>query len=253
VTLNSKGKSNYMKKFILAILAAVSVTAYADNLSGSAGFGTDYRFRGISQTQDGASVQASVTYTSNYGVYVSGAARSVSAQEYANSSGAEVDGVIGFKKELFNGLTLDVGSANYFYPGATTDNTDKNFTTNELFAGLGYGPVSVKYNRSMGDYFGIANSNGTQYFQADVKYPVPGFEKVNLLAHAGRTYVGQNQDNLNYADYNLGASYNFYKSWTASARWYKNGSFGSEVKTADTVDGQKLYKQTVGLVVSTSF
>jgi len=35
-----------------------------------------------------------------------------------------------------------------------------------------YGPVTVKASQAVTDYFGIANSRGTRYYQADVAYPI---------------------------------------------------------------------------------
>jgi uncharacterized protein (TIGR02001 family) len=170
---------------------------------------------------------------------------------YTNGSGLESDVYAGFKKDIYKGLTIDVGSYNYFYPRATTSaNTGSNFDTYEGFLGLGYGPVSAKYSRTLGNgYFGTANARGSEYFQADVNYPVTG--KISVLAHAGRTNVA-NSSSLNYSDYNVGLGYDL-QGWNIAAKYYTNTSEGSGFQTANTINGQKLYKNAGVLSVSKSF
>ena len=193
-----------MKKLFLAFMLAVGFATAQAEVTGNLGLTSDYRFRGISQTQNAPAVQGGVDYTHSSGFYVGNWNSSVSSQMYTNGSGVESDLYVGFKKDIYKGLTLDVGSYNYFYPRAT-NGTSTNFDTNELFVGLGYGPVSVKYSQSLSNYFGTANSKNSQYYQADLVQPI-GKTKVSLLAHAGRTEVN-NSSSLNYSDYNVGLGY----------------------------------------------
>jgi uncharacterized protein (TIGR02001 family) len=244
-----------MKKLFLALLMAVGITAAHAQVTGNLGLTTDYRFRGVSQTQNAPAVQGGVDYAHSSGFYVGNWNSSVSSQMYTNGAGVESDLYAGFKKDIYKGLTIDVGSYNYFYPRATTSaNTGSNFDTYEGFIGLGYGPVSVKYNRTLGNgYFGTANARGSEYFQADLAYPVPfkGFEKVSLLAHAGRTEVA-NSSNLNYNDFNVGLGYDL-KGWNIAAKYYTNTSEGSGFQSANTINGQKLYKNATVLSVTKAF
>jgi uncharacterized protein (TIGR02001 family) len=243
-----------MKKLFLALMMAVGFASAQAQVTGNLGLTSDYRFRGISQSQNAPAVQGGVDYAHSSGFYVGNWNSSVSSQLYTNGAGVESDLYAGFKKDIYKGLTLDVGSYNYFYPRATTAGTGSNFDTYEGFLGLGYGPVSVKYNRTLGNsYFGTANAQGTQYYQADVAYPLPikGLEKVSFLAHAGHTNVANN-NSLDYSDYNVGLGYDL-KGWQFAAKYYTNTSMTNSFQTANTVSGQKLYKNTGVFSVTKTF
>jgi uncharacterized protein (TIGR02001 family) len=197
-------------------------------------------------------VQGGVDYAHSSGFYVGNWNSSVSSQMYTQGAGIESDVYAGFKKDIYKGLTIDVGSYNYFYPRANTSaSTGSEFDTYEGFVGLGYGPVSVKYNRTLGNgYFGTANARGTEYYQADVNYPI-GASKISVLAHAGRTNVA-NSSSADYNDFNFGLGYDL-KGWNIAAKYYTNSSMSSTFKTADTINGQKLYKNAAVLSVTKAF
>jgi len=240
-----------MKKLFLALMMVAGISVAQAQVTGNLGLTSDYRFRGVSQTQNAPAVQGGIDYTHSSGFYVGNWNSSVSSQMYTNGSGVESDLYAGFKKDIYKGLTLDVGSYNYFYPRAT-NNTSTNFDTNELFAGLGYGPVSVKYSQSLSNYFGTANSKNTQYYQADIAQPLTYISKnLSLLAHVGRTEVNNNS-NLNYTDYNVGLGYNL-QGWELAAKYYTNSGTTSTFQTANTINGQRLYKDAAVVSVSKSF
>jgi uncharacterized protein (TIGR02001 family) len=233
-----------MKKLLLALFAIAGITSAHAQVTGNLGLASDYRFRGISQTQNGPAVQGGIDYTHSSGLYIGNWNSSVSSQQYTNGAGVESDLYAGYKKNIYKGLTLDVGSYNYFYPNAT-NGKNPNFNTQELYAGLGYGPVAVKYSRSTSNYFGTQNSAGTQYYQADVKQsfaPVTAkLKDLSLVAHYGRTAVANN-GNLSYNDINVGLVYALPQAWEIGARYYTNTSLTSQSKSASTINGQQLYK-----------
>ena len=240
-----------MKKLLLALFAIAGITAAHAEVTGNLGLTSDYRFRGVSQSQNAPAVQGGVDYAHSSGLYVGNWNSSVSSQLYTNGSGVESDLYAGYKKDIYKGITVDVGSYNYFYPRATTAGTGSNFDTYEGYVGLGYGPVSVKYNRTLGNgYFGTANAQGTAYYQADVAYPIAG-SKISLLAHAGKTNVA-NSSSLDYNDYNFGVGYDL-QGWALAAKYYTNGDKTSTFNTANTVNGQKLYRNAAVFSVSKAF
>lgn len=243
-----------MKKVLLALLMAAGVSVAQAQVTGNLGLTSDYRFRGISQSQNAPAVQGGVDYAHSSGFYIGNWNSSVSSQVYTHGAGIDSDVYAGWKGDIYKGLTLDVGSYNYFYPRATTAGTGSNFDTYEAFVGLGYGPVAVKYSQTLGNgYFGTTNARGTNYTQADVNYPLPfsGFEKVSLLAHAGHTNVSHSS-NLDYNDFNFGVGYDL-TGWNLAAKWYTNSAMTSTFTNASTVGGQKLYKNAAVLSVSKSF
>lgn len=240
-----------MKKLFLALLMAVGFASAQAQVTGNLGLTSDYRFRGISQSQNAPAVQGGVDYNHSSGFYVGNWNSSVSSQVYTNGAGIESDLYAGWKKDVYKGVTVDVGSYNYFYPRATTSAaTGSNFDTYEGFIGLGYGPVSAKYSRTLGNgYFGTANARGTAYYEANVNYPVT--QKISLLAHAGHTNVA-NGSNLDYNDFNVGAGYDL-DGWQLAAKWYTNSAMTSTFTTANTVTGQKLYKNAAVFSVTKGF
>jgi uncharacterized protein (TIGR02001 family) len=239
-----------MKKLLVALMLASGFAAYAQ-VTGNMTITSDYRFRGVSQTQNASAIQGGVDYSNANGLYVGNWNSSVSSQLYTNGAGMESDLYAGVKKEVMKDVTLDVGSMNYFYPRATTSTSSTtNFDTNELYGGLSYKDmITTKYSQSVSNYFGTANSKNSKYIQADVTLPIAG--KLVAVAHAGRTNVA-NSASLNYTDYNAGVVYDL-QGWAVAAKYYTNTSKGSGFQSANTVNSQKLYKDLVVLSVSKSF
>jgi uncharacterized protein (TIGR02001 family) len=235
-----------MKKSLL-ILALLSAGLVQAQVTTNLGATSDYRFRGISQTQNAPALQGGIDYADKSGVYIGNWNSSVSSQLYTNGSGLESDLYAGYKKEVA-GVTLDVGSYNYFYPRASVGST--NYNTKEVYVGAAKGPVSVKVSQSLGDYFATSNSKGTKYYQADVTYPIAG-TKVSVLAHAGKTDIANNTT-LDYTDYNFGVGYNI-AGFDVSAKYYTNSNKTTTFETANTLNGQKLYKNAAVLSVSKTF
>lgn len=235
-----------MKQLFLALLLAVGFTAAQAQVTGNLGLSSDYRFRGISQSQNAPAVSGGIDYAHSSGFYVGNWNSSVSSQLYTNGAGVESDLYAGYKKDIYKGLTVDVGSYNYFYPRATVNGTGSNFDTYEAFVGLGYGPVAVKYSQTLGNgYFGTTNAKNTNYTGADINQsfePLSAkLKDLSFLAHYGHTSVA-NSSNLNYNDMNVGLGYVLPKDWNISAKYYTNSSMTGTFQNANTVNGQKLYK-----------
>ena len=237
-----------MKK-ILAIVAMALITATAAQaqITGNLGLTSDYRFRGVSQTQNAPAVQGGIDYNHVSGLYIGNWNSSVSSQMYTNGAGVESDVFAGFRKQVFGNFVVDVGSYNYFYPRAGTNGS---FDTNEVFAGIGYKElVSVKYSHALSDYFGTANSKNSFYVQADAAIPLA--RNLQLVAHIGHTNVA-NSSSLDYTDYNVGLGYDL-KGWNLAAKYYINDNKTSTFMTANTVGGQKLYKDALVFSVAKTF
>ena len=234
-----------MKKFLLA-LALFSGLAQAQ-VSGNFGLTSDYRFRGVSQTQNALAVQGGIDYAHESGLYIGNWNSSVSSQFYTEGAGIESDIYVGFKKE-FNGVTVDLGTLNYIYPRAK-NGTATDFNTHELYVGAGVGPLTAKISQSTGNYFGTANSKGSRYYELNMTQPLVG--KLSAVAHVGRTVVANNAT-LNYTDANVGLSYDI-DGYVISGRVYKNSSKGSAFEAANTVNGQRLYRDAVVIGVAKSF
>ena len=232
-----------MKKVILALLLVAGFSAANAEITGNAALTSDYRFRGVSQTQNAPAIQGGVDITTSTGLYIGNWNSSISSEMYPGVAGIESDVYAGFKKE-FGGIKVDAGVISYMYPRATTDTN-----TNEVYVGASFNVLSVKYSRSMSNYFGVADSKNSSYVQADANVPVAG--KLSAVAHYGRTSVANNSA-LDYADYNVGAAYDL-DGWIVAAKYHANTSKGANFETVNTVNNQKLYKSAVVVSVSRSF
>jgi uncharacterized protein (TIGR02001 family) len=244
-----------MKKLLVALFAAAGITSAYAQVTGNLGLTSDYRFRGVSQTQNAPAVQGGLDYAHKSGLYIGNWNSSVSSDVYTKGAGVESDLYAGYKKEIFKDITIDVGSYNYFYPRATTSaKTGSNFDTYEGFVGLGYKDIiSAKYSRTLGNgYFGTANAQGTTYMQADGKLPVPVVKNLAVVAHYGRTNVA-NSSALDYNDINAGIVYTLPKEFDLGVKYYTNSSMTSTFQNANTVNGQKLYKNAVVVSLTKTF
>ena len=237
-----------MKKLVLAVLMLAGFGVAQAQVTGNVGATSDYRFRGISQTQNSQALQGGVDYADKSGFYIGNWNSSVSNLLYTDSIGLENDLYAGFKKEIIKGVTVDVGSYNYFYSQAA-NRFVSNSNTHEVYAAVGYGPMVAKYSQSLGDSFGVANSKSSKYVQADLKLPIAA--KLTADAHVGHTMVA-NHSTTDYTDYKVGATYNL-AGFALGAHYFTNKGLASAVKTANTVNGEQLYKSAFVFSVAKSF
>ena len=236
-----------MKKTMFTLLFATCGIAQAQ-VSGNIGATSDYRFRGISQTQKSVALQGGIDYADKSGFYVGNWNSNVSSKMYTDSTGLESDLYAGFKKELVKGVTVDVGTYNYFYSQAANKFASTS-NTHEVYLGVAAGPVSVKYSRSLSDYFGVKNSKDSQYFQADLAYPIT--KNLTADAHYGRTIVA-NHANSGYDDVKVGATYDLV-GYRVGAHYFTNRGLTAAAMTTNTISGQKLYENAVVVSVSKLF
>lgn len=92
-------------------------------VTGSVGIVSDYRFRGVSQSDVELAVQGGFTIAHESGIYASTWASNLSGWGTFGGANMELDLVAGYKAALGSGATLDVGATWYMYPGGF-DNTD---------------------------------------------------------------------------------------------------------------------------------
>jgi hypothetical protein len=139
-------------KFHIAAVAALSflpaVPALAQDtdppapvtVSGSVALVSDYRFRGVSQTDEEMAIQGGFTVSHESGLYASTWASNLSGWGTFGGANMELDLVGGYKMDIGGGGAIDVGVTWYMYPGGA-QKTD--FA--EIYAKLSgsAGPVSL--------------------------------------------------------------------------------------------------------------
>lgn len=236
-----------MKKLLLAIATMFYAGVAGAQLTGNMNLTTDYRFRGLSQTQNSAAVQGGIDYAHKSGFYVGNWNSSISSDLYNAASGLESDVYGGVRTNLAKGIAVDVGVYAYMFPRAALNG--KKYDTQEVYAGIVVGPLSAKVSQSLNDYFGAANSQGTRYYQVGADIPV--IKNLTLQAHAGRTDVA-NSNTADYTDYRVGATYD-QKGWLVGAHYVTVKGYSRGFEAANTVNGQQLYKDTVVVSVGRKF
>lgn len=187
-----------MKKTLLALsLAAVlmplsSQVVKAEGVSANVGVFSDYRFRGITQTDTKPALQGGFDYSHSSGFYAGNWNSSL-------ATGTELDFYFGYTTEV-GGINIDVGNLYYYYPNST------DWNTNELYLGLGFGPVTFKTSYATGDYFGVAGSKNHLYYNLSGSFPLSDTVSIDVAAgyHAGKGDQAKGYDYLVGASYALG-------------------------------------------------
>lgn len=214
-----------MKINLLCAAAAVAAAftgtaARADDgtpeftVTGSAALATQYRFRGISQSDNKAVVQAAITISHASGFYIATWGSSASGNSAVNIGGSEIDVYGGYTHALgATGLTFDGGLYGYLYPGGAKANGGLPIHYYELYGSLtkAIGPVSVKAGINWAPKQGYfddwkTNSRYNVYKYAEATVAVPG-TAATLHGHLGHTAGGFDYYGHGYFDYTVGASY----------------------------------------------
>jgi len=129
---------------VLALLIAAPALAQEESspftVSGSFGLASDYRFRGVSQTDKEMAVQGGITISHESGFYAGTWGSNLAGWGTFGGSNTELDLFGGYAIELMEGVKLDAGLTWFMYPGGS-DKTD----FGELFSKLSttVGPVSL--------------------------------------------------------------------------------------------------------------
>jgi hypothetical protein len=195
-------------------------------VAGSAAIVSDYRFRGVSQTDKGMAVQAGVTVTHESGFYAGVWASNLAGWGTFGGSNTELDLSGGYAAQI-GGAKVDVGLTWYMYPGGA-DVTDFAEPYVKVSATLGpvgalIGAAYAPQQRALGRWYfsgadaasGIYNAPGDKednlYLWTDASVGLPG-TPVTLKGHLGHSWgnpgLGPNGTSVaptgRYWDWSLG-------------------------------------------------
>ncbi|WP_347304489.1 TorF family putative porin [Croceibacterium sp. TMG7-5b_MA50] len=186
----------------LAATALVALPAHAQDavdppsdltVSGSVALVSDYRFRGVSQTDENMAVQGGITVAHASGAYVGTWASNLAGWGTFGGANMELDLFAGYAVPLGDsGVTLDAGLTWYMYPGGA-DDTD--FAEPYVKLSTDYGPVSalvgVAYapkQEALGNFSATPYSRGQKednlYIWTDLSTGIPN-SPFTAKAHAG--------------------------------------------------------------------
>ncbi len=256
---------------LIAVSAIAATPAFADEtdppsdvtITGSAAIVSQYRFRGLSQSNNQPVVQGSMTVSHSSGFYVSVWGSSASSNNFIDSpidiGGTEIDVYGGFAKELgSSGVKVDVGVYGYIYPGSknllVANGINQNANYYEIYGSLAktLGPVSAKigvYYAPAQKVFNLNFSSPTRhntYVYTDLSTGIPG-TPLSLHGHLGHTGGGFDYFRQ-YLDYSVGVGYTR-KSLTLDA-----SMVGTNISRGDLGNSNFLYRQAkpVGVVSLTA-
>lgn len=208
--------------------AAETAPPPALTVSGSATIASDYRFRGVSQSDQEMAVQGGITIAHESGLYVGTWASNLAGWGTFGGANMELDLIGGYKAKLADNATLDVGLTWYMYPGGS-DKTDfaepyAKLTGTAgpatLTAGVAYAPkqqaIGKWYNTGTDAANGVYNNPGAKddnlYLWGDGAAAIPG-TPFTAKAHIGHSWgqdgLGPNATAVSptgqYWDWSLGA------------------------------------------------
>lgn len=211
--------------FAGACLAALALWAAADRadaqtaspqISANVAVGSDYVFRGVSQTEEEAAVSAGVDLTA--GTVYAGVWASNVAFPGDPDTGAELDLYAGVRPE-FAGWTWDLGVIGYLYDDPS--DADYDYVEAKVAASRIVGPATVGFAAYWSpDFFGVAEDEAT-YVEANAAWSVS--DRWTVSGALGRQSVSSDFD---YTTWNLGAAVKLNDTLALDLRYHDTDEHG---------------------------
>ncbi|QNQ08354.1 TorF family putative porin [Sphingomonas alpina] len=165
-------------------------------VSGSVALVSDYRFRGVSQSDEEIALQGGVTVAHESGFYVGAWGSNLAGWGTFGGANLELDLIAGYKRPVGGG-TIDVGVTWYMYPGGA-DKTDffepyaklsGTIGPVGLLAGVAYAPKQEALGNFSNTPFSRGQSEDNLYLWGDATIGIP---KTPLTAKA---HIGYSDGN----------------------------------------------------------
>ena len=193
--------------------ATVPVAQAEIEISGNVALTSDYRFRGISQSDEDIALQGGFDLGFDNGIYIGTWGSTVDFDRNDGFDGSlELDYYIGWASDIGDtGVSLDVGYLYYDYPG--DDGAEGDYQ--ELYASIGFWDATLGVNYS-DDYYGETDTFWYYYAQ----YSFGFAENFSLDFHIGYNDLEKNggflaTDEDPYVDYSVGITASYWAvDWT---------------------------------------
>ncbi len=196
----------------------------AITVSGSVALVSDYRFRGVSQSDEEAALQGGITLTHESGFYAGFWSSNLAGWGQFGGANLELDLIGGYKRSLGSGTAIDVGVTWYMYPGGS-DLTDFGEGYVKLsgtlgpvtaLAGVAYAPKQRALGNFSNTPFSRGQSEDNLYLWGDASVGIPK-TPVTAKAHVGYSDgnpgLGPNGTSVtptgSYVDYLVGVDVTF--------------------------------------------
>jgi uncharacterized protein (TIGR02001 family) len=191
------------------LLAGAITTQAAPEISGNVALTSDYKFRGISQSDESPAIQGGFDIAWDNGVYLGTWASSVDFDTNGDGydGSLELDYYGGWASDLTDNVGVDVGYMYYSYPG--DNGADGDYQEFYLKFNLFGGTLGAVYSD---DYY--AETGEFYYLSGDYSFALG--EMFSLDLHVGYNDLEKNggflaTDTDSYVDYSAGIS----ASWLA--------------------------------------
>ena len=243
-----------MKKLVL--VAAIAATTFGAvstaqavevTTTANANITTDYKFRGISQTNADPAFQGGFDAAFSNGFYVGNWNSNINNLG-AGSSGLEMDVYGGYAGSFANGIGYDVGALYYFYEGFSPAVNGPDADTLEVYGKLSYANAYAKLSYAVSDdYFAFTAANGSTDLGGstylDLGYTLPLSDSLSLTAHYGITSFDKDLPNLRtgvgavdtYADYSLAATYALSPKYSVTAAYIETDNDAQAIFNNDDI------------------
>lgn len=194
---------------LAASLMAATTTAIAAEVSGNVALTSDYKFRGISQSNEDIAIQGGFDVAFENGVYIgtwgSTVDFDVSSADGGLNGSLELDYYIGYAGDISDSISFDIGYLYYDYPGDEGLEGDYQ----ELYGSVSFSDLTLGLHYS-DDYYGETDT--FLYYYADYSIALPG--DVSLSLHVAMNDLEENggflaTDEDSYIDYSIGVSKTF--------------------------------------------
>ncbi|MEI7464590.1 MAG: TorF family putative porin [Burkholderiales bacterium] len=234
-----------------ALIASVSTLAHAQEaapaaapapasdwtFTGNMALSSDYRTRGISQSDKKPALSGGFDVSHSSGFYFGNWNSNIDSTYYQGAN-IEMDFYGGFKYPV-GPVTLDLGAFYYYYPGsgrkASNPIESRGVDNKEIYVAASYSTVTAKFYYPIGDFFSfqknssptkagrLKSAEGSYYLDISGSYDLGngfglighfGYQKLEGAAKAIQT----NSTKLakDYEDWKLGVTYSFANGFVAT-------------------------------------
>jgi len=191
----------FSKTLVAAALVATAGVAQAE-ITANVSAVSNYYFRGITQTSDGAAIQGGFDYSHESGFYAGVWGSNVDFGVTSKES-TEIDLYTGFGGDLGDsGVSYDLGAIYYAYPGAGGDSVGGDYDYAEVYVGASMGMFSASFNYNVWGETGSKltdnqfNDDGDYFWNVSADVPLP--EKFSFGAFIAGANFDSRIDDYNY-------------------------------------------------------
>ncbi|MBW7923394.1 MAG: hypothetical protein H3C59_01480 [Burkholderiaceae bacterium] len=200
-----------------AAQATTDASPPAHSLHANVSLASQYRYRGLAQTDGDPALQGGFDYSHASGLYLGTWGSNVSWLADSNgdvSNSVELD-VYGGYRGAWGDVGYDVGVLRYLYPGSYPPGFVSPHTT-EIYAAGTWRMFTLKYSHATTNLFGVPDSQGSGYLDLAANVGVGrGFA---LVAHVGHQRIPagsqggiriRSSGDCSYTDWKLGVAKTF--------------------------------------------